>query len=64
MNGMKEMFIRFPGNLLENSEEFFHFNIFRWMFEKISENFRKDFGECSRRFCGMFKKIPGNVTKD
>ena len=61
---MKEMFIRFPGNLLENSGEFFHFNIFRGMFEKISENLRKDFGECSRRFCGMFEKIPGNVTKD
>ena len=25
---------------------------------------REDSGECSRRFRGMFKKIPGNVPED
>ena len=31
------------------------------MLSKIPENAIKDSGECSRRFRGMFGKIPGNV---
>ena len=41
------------------------------MLEKIPGNIikdsgiaREDSGECSRRFRGMFKKIPGNVPED
>ena len=70
-NEMKEMFIRFPGNLLENSGEFFHFNIFRGMFEKILENVQEDSAWCLKRFRemllkirGIFQKIPGNVSED
>ena len=34
------------------------------MFIKIPGNVQEDFGECSRRFRGMFKKIPGNLNLD
>ena len=34
------------------------------MFIKIPRNVQEDFGECSKRFRGMFKKISGNVRKD
>ena len=30
----------------------------------ISGNAQEDSGECSKRFRGMFEKIPGNVKKD
>ena len=80
-NGMKEMpgaqgmFIRIPGNLLEDSGECSHFSIpgiaredsgecsrrFRGMLLKIPGNDREDSGQCSRGFRGMFEKIPGNV---
>ena len=72
------MFTRIPGNLLEDSEEYYHFNIpgnvpkdsgecsnrFRGMFKKILGNVRRDFGECSRGFREMFKKIPVNAQED
>ena len=56
MQGTWGMFTKIPGNLLENSRECSHFS--------IPGNSRKDFGECSRRFRGMFKNIPGNVQED
>ena len=34
------------------------------MFEEIPGNFRRDSGECSKRFRGIFEKIPENVSKD
>ena len=34
------------------------------MFNKIPGNAQEDSGECSKRFRGMLKKIPGNVRKD
>ena len=34
------------------------------MLEKILGNDMKDFGECSRRFRGVFKKIPGDAPED
>ena len=81
MWGMREkrgMFSRIPGNLLEDSEEYYYFNIprndqedsgkssrgFRGMFEKIPGNVNKNSGKCSRRFRGMFVKIPENVQED
>ena len=50
------MFTRIPENVLEDSGECYYFN--------IPGNAPKDSGECSKRFRGMFKKIPGNVQKD
>ena len=52
-NGMRGMFTRIPGNLLEDSGECYYLN--------IPGNVQEDFGECSKRFRGMFQKIPGNV---
>ena len=34
------------------------------MLKKILRNVEEDSGEWSRRFLGMFKKIPGNVQKN
>ena len=34
------------------------------MFEEIPGNVRRDSRECSKRFRGMFKKIPGNADED
>ena len=56
MRGMRGMFTRIPGNLLEDSGECYYFN--------IPGNVKEDSGECSKRFRGMFKKIPANVSKD
>ena len=56
MRGMREMFTRIPGNLLEDSGECYYFN--------IPGNVPKDSGECSKRFRGMLKKIPENVRRD
>ena len=68
---MKEMFIRIPGNLLEDSGQCFHFNIFQEMFEKILENVQEDSAGCSKRFpemllkiLGIFEKIPLNIPED
>ena len=52
-NGMRGMFTRIPGNLIEDSGECYYFNIPR--------NVQADFGKCSKRFRGMFKQISGNV---
>ena len=56
MLGTREMFIRTPKNLLEDSGECYYFN--------IPGNVPQDSGECSKRFRGMSKKIPGNVRED
>ena len=56
MWGMQGMFTRIPGNILEDSKEYYHFS--------IPGNAQEDFGECSREFWGMFEKIPGNVQED
>ena len=56
MWGMQGMFTRIPGNILEDSGEYYHFS--------IPGNAQEDFGECSREFWGMFEKIPGNVQED
>ena len=56
MQGLQEMrgmLIRITGNLLEDSRECSHL--------AIPRNSRKDSGECSRRFGGMFQKIAGNA---
>ena len=34
------------------------------MLKKILGNVKKDYGECSKRFWRMFKKIPGKVQED
>ena len=34
------------------------------MLKKIPGNVRRDSGECSKRFWGIFEKILGNVSKD
>ena len=36
---------------------------FRGMLKKILRNAPKDSGECSRRFRGMLKKVPGMLVK-
>ena len=56
------MFTRIPGNLFEDSG---NVNILRsrGMLKKIPWDV-EDYGESSRRFGEMFKKIPGNVRKD
>ena len=78
MRGMRGMFTRIPGNLLEDSGECCYFIIrgndeedsgkcsrrFRGMFPKILGNDRKDSGECSRRFRGMFERITENLNLD
>ena len=59
MWGMREtwgMFSRIRGNLLEDSEEYYYFNIPR--------NVEEDSGECSRTFRGMLVKIPRNAQED
>ena len=56
MQGTRGMFTRILWNLLEDSGKCSRFS--------ISANAREDFGECSRRFWGMFQKIPGNGIKD
>ena len=55
-NGMRGMFTRVPGNLIEDSGECYYFS--------IPENVQEHSGECSSRFWGMFKKIPGNAQED
>ena len=54
-NGMRGVFTRIPGNLLEDSGECCYF---------IIPGNVEDFGDGSRRFRGMFEKIPGNVQED
>ena len=56
MQGTRGMSTRILGNLLGNSGECYHFS--------IAGNVVKDFGECSKRFRGIFQKIPRNVIKD
>ena len=56
MQGMRGMFTKIPGNLLEDSGECYYFN--------ISGNVLEDSGECSKRFRGMFEEIPENVQED
>ena len=46
---------RIPGNVIILT--------FRGMFKKIPRNVRRDSGECSRRFRGMFERIPGMFKK-
>ena len=76
--GMRGMFTRIWGNILEDSGAYSHFSIpgnaqedsgqcarrFPGMFGKILRNVPENSGECLRRFQGMFKKIPGNVQED
>ena len=72
MRGTSGMFTRIPGNLLQDSGEFYHFNIpgnVEENFEECSRTFQgilakipgvqEDSGECSKIFRGMFKKILG-----
>ena len=60
MRGTREIFLRIPGNLLEDSAESNHFkNI-----SGIPQNFEEHSGGCSRKFQRMFKKILGNASKD
>ena len=63
MQGTQGMFIKIPGNVLEDSGECSHFSI-PGNSRKNSGNVREDSGECSRRFQRMLLKIPGNVIKD
>ena len=63
MRGMRGMFTRIPGNLLEDSEECYYFNIPGNVPEDSGECWRR-FWECSRGFQGMFEEIPGNVQED
>ena len=56
MQEILRMFTRILRNLLEDSEECYHFN--------IPVNVREDSSECSRRFRGMFQKIPWHVRRD
>ena len=56
IRGMRVMFTRIPGNLFEDSGKCYYF--------KIPGNVEEDSGKCSRKFWGMFKKIPGNLTLD
>ena len=56
MQGTRGMSTRILGNLLGDSRECSHFS--------IAGNVVKDFGECSKRFRGIFQQIPGNVIKD
>ena len=53
MRGTRGMFTTIPGNLLEDSRKCYFFN--------IPGNVQEDSEECSRRFRGMFRKIPGNA---
>ena len=63
---------RIPVNLLEDSEEWYHFRILRnvsWqrILENVQEyprNFKEDFRESWRRFQERLKKISGNVKED
>ena len=77
MRGTYGMFTRIPGNLLEDSGEFYYFNIpvnvqehsgefqQRFLgFKRILGNAQNYSAECSRRFRGMFKKIPRNLNLD
>ena len=52
MQGMQEMFTRIPGNVIILT--------FLGTSKNIPGNVQEHFGECSRRFRGIFKKIPGN----
>ena len=51
------------GNLLEDSGECSHFSV-PGNAREDSGNVIKDSRKCSKRFQGMFEKIPGNVIKD
>ena len=57
------MFIKIPGNVVEDSEECSHFSI-PGNSRKDLGNVREDSGEYSRRFQRILLKIPGNVIKD
>ena len=46
------MFMKIPGNAQKNSEEYSR---------RFRVNVPKNFRECTRRFWGIFQKIPGNV---
>ena len=50
------MFTRIPRNLLEDSGKCYYFN--------IPGNVPKDSRESSKKFRGMFKKIPRDVRRD
>ena len=56
MRGTRGMFVRIPGNLLEDSGKCYYSN--------IPGNVPKDSGECSKRFRRMFKKIPGKAQEN
>ena len=56
MRGTRGMFTRIPVNLLKDSGECCYFI--------IPGNVEEDSGKCSRRFRGMFQKIPGNLNLD
>ena len=54
--GTLGMITKIPGNTSEDSKEFYCINILG--------NVQEDYGECSRRFKGLFKKIQSNVQRD
>ena len=71
MQGTQRMLTRGPRNFLEDSEEWYHFNVwgecskkFREMFEKFPANVMIDSLKWSRRFRRMFKKIPVSFIED
>ena len=53
MRGMREMFTRIPGNLLEDSWECYYFN--------IRGDVEEDSRECSRTFRGTLVQIPRSI---
>ena len=55
MRGTREIFTTIPGNLLDDSAEWYHF--------MILGNVEKESGEYSRTFQGM-PKIPKNFEED
>ena len=62
MEGTRGMFTRIASYALEDSWEYYNFNITENVCEDSRECSRK-FWKCPRRFRGMFEKIPGNVIK-
>ena len=56
MRGTRGIFTKIPGNLLGDSGECCYFI--------ISGNVEEDSGEYSKRFRGMFPKIPWNAEED
>ena len=67
--GMEGRECRITANLLEDSWEYYHFNILAMfkkiprMFRKIPGSFQGDSGKCYKRFLKMFKRISENFRE-